>query len=367
MRRARSRHDTFATPITACRAGPSRGAQRDWLLRLTHSFTHGGNTLHSVIADLPGTGFLRIRPEIIEILRQLLLKHPWPDPPDPLLETLRKLGGEEWVRKTRLLEGSPRERRAAVLKIAALRDWFPWWLRACPVPGFGAEVVIVGCHLDSTAASTAGGFDPTTDPAPGADDNASGITATLAVARYLWQFRNALPHTVRFCFFNAEEQGLVGSRAYAQHLKAGGAPIRAVVCSDMIGYNSDANRNSRSTPAIPTPPFAMRACPLRTRLRPGLAIGALAPAQICSGTNSGSGSDRTLYDGAIGRSDHASFHEQGYPAVVVSEDFFVNAPAEPLKDSNPNYHDADDLVVDAAYAADITCAMARAVKELAGG
>jgi hypothetical protein len=96
-------------------------------------------------------------------------------------------------------------------------------------------------------------------------------------------------------------------------------------------------------------------------------LGGLAPAQIYSGTSSGPASNRTFYDGAIGRTDHASFHEQGYPAVVVSEDFFVNDPAEPLEDSHPNYHDEDDLVIDTVYAEDITCAIAYAVKELAGG
>jgi hypothetical protein len=96
-------------------------------------------------------------------------------------------------------------------------------------------------------------------------------------------------------------------------------------------------------------------------------LGALAPAQIYRGTNGGSGSDRNVFDGAINRSDHAAFHEQGYPAVVVSEDFFVNLASEPGADPNPNYHDEDDLVIDSAYAADITCAVAHAVRESAGG
>jgi Zn-dependent M28 family amino/carboxypeptidase len=51
-----------------------------------------------------------------------------------------------------------------------------------------------------------------------------------------------LTHTVRFCFFNAEEQGLVGSKAYAAKLKMTDAPMKAAICMDMIGYNSNANR-----------------------------------------------------------------------------------------------------------------------------
>ena len=46
------------------------------------------------------------------------------------------------------------------------------------------------------------------------------MAALLAIARHL-RTLDAPPHnTVRFGFFNAEESGLVGSRAYAASLKA---------------------------------------------------------------------------------------------------------------------------------------------------
>ena len=72
-----------------------------------------------------------------------------------------------------------------------------------------------------------------------------------------------------------------------------------------------------------------------------------------------------MSDGAINRSDHAAFHQQGYPAVVVTEDFFGNLASEPMADPNPNYHRNADSVVDAAYAADIICAVGHAVRALA--
>ena len=72
------------------------------------------------------------------------------------------------------------------------------------------------------------------------------------------------------------------------------------------------------------------------------------------------------FDGAINRSDHASFHEQGYPAVLVSEDFFPNRPATPTRrHPNPNYHSNADVEIDGRYAAEITRAMSLAVIELA--
>jgi hypothetical protein len=49
------------------------------------------------------------------------------------------------------------------------------------------------------------------------------------------------------------------------------------------------------------------------------------------------------------------------------EDFFGSLAAEPAADPNPNDHQSDDAAVDAAYGADLTGAIACAVKELAGG
>src|SRR5262245_676896 len=332
----------------------------------THSFTHWGQTLKNVIADLPGTGFFRLDPDFLDRLREVLVRRPFPDPPDPWLRDFNRLVGGKWLKEQKLDGLPPVKLRATIERIFELKPWFPWWI-LCPLSGPGAEVVIVGCHLDSTGSRTSG-YDPVTDPAPGADDDATGIAATLAIARQLWNLRGKLTHTVRFCFFNAEEQGLVGSQSYASHLKAAGAPIRAVVCSDMIGYNSDAERIFEVHAGYTDASVRDLSVPIADTISAWAAsLGVLAPAQIYKGTSSSGGADRNLYDGAINRSDHASFHQQGYPAVVVSEDFFVNLASEPGADPNPNYHETDDTQIDSAYAADITCAIALAVKELAGG
>jgi hypothetical protein len=333
----------------------------------THSFTHAGLTLHNVVADLPGRGYFRLDPDLLERIRQILLEHPMPDPPEPWLEPLARLVGKAWLEEHQLIDLPPLELKGRLERIFELNPWFPWWLKLCPLAGLGTQLVMVGCHLDSTAARTPG-YGPATDPAPGADDDATGIAATLAIARYLWNFRGQLIHTVRFCFFNAEEQGLVGSKAYAATLKAAGAPIKAVVCADMIGYNSDAQRIFEVHAGYTDVAIRDQNLPIADTIAAWAAcLGALAPAQIYKGTSNAGGADRNLYDGAINRSDHAAFHQQGYPAVVVSEDFFVNLATEPGADPNPNYHEADDNVIDTTYAADITCAIAFAVKELAGG
>lgn len=334
----------------------------------TPSFSYNGQFLRNVVADLPGKGLFILDPEIIERLREILLRYPWPDPPGPWINELEELFGTSFREMSASLSNySRREIQAMIEARFELSPWKEWWLRRCKVAGIGAQLVIVGSHLDSTAAFDAS-YNPATDPAPGADDNATGIVATLSLARWLWNFRNTLRHTVRFCFFNAEEQGRVGSKSYASTMKNTGAPIKAVITMDMCGYNSDAARIYEIHAGYSDPAIRDLSIPIANKIQScGVSLGSLLPAQIYQGLSwpPPGNSDRTLYDGAINRSDHASFHEQGYPAVVVSEDFFSNLPSEPGTDANPNYHRAGDTVIDSAYAADITCAIAHAVKELA--
>ncbi len=232
--------------------------------------------------------------------------------------------------------------------------------------GVDAGLVVVGCHLDSTAARDPG-YVAASGPARGADDDGSGMAALLAIARHLRA--GPAPHnTVRFGFFNAEESGLVGSRAYAASLKAAGAPVTAVVCADMIGYNSDARRTWEVHAGHTNPRVRDLSVPL-ARIVAGAAetLGELPPAQLYTGTTPTGGTDPARFDGAINRSDHAAFHEQGYPAVLVSEDFFPNRPGDPDPegDPNPNYHSNSDIEIDGRYAAEITRAISLAVAELA--
>ena len=235
------------------------------------------------------------------------------------------------------------------------------------IPGEQPSLVVVGCHLDSTAARDPG-FSPSRDPARGADDDASGMAAVLAIGRHVAALAQPTHHTVRLGFFNAEESGLVGSRAYAASLKARGAEIAAVVCCDMIAFNSDSLRTFEVHAGFTDPAIRDLSAPLaQVVARAAARFGVLAPAQVYTGTTPTGGTDPTRFDGAINRSDHASFHEQGYPAVLVSEDFFPNRPGDPASDPNPNYHSNTDAVIDAAYGADITRAVSVAVLELAAG
>lgn len=152
------------------------------------------------------------------------------------------------------------------------KSWAGGSPSARPLPGFGAGLIIVGAHMDSTA-----GFEPgysaPASPAPSRDDNGSGLAGVLSLARLFRAHAGRLTHTVRLCFFNAWESGLVGSKAYAASLKAAKAPVRAVLGMEMIGYNSDANRIFKLHAGYADPAVRDLGLPLADRV-------ALAAAQL---------------------------------------------------------------------------------------
>jgi hypothetical protein len=77
--------------------------------------------------------------------------------------------------------------------------------------------------------------------APGVNDDGSGTAAVLELARVLSQYE--WNNTVVFIAFDAEEYGLIGSRAYAERAKKEKQQIEAVLNNDIIG--SEATSSGR--------------------------------------------------------------------------------------------------------------------------
>jgi leucyl aminopeptidase len=223
--------------------------------------------------------------------------------------------------------------------------------------GASPEFVLVTAHLDSTAASELG-YDPRTDSAPGADDDASGMAAVLATAERCAVLAAAGPpaRTLRFVLFNAEEQGLIGSQMYARRSKARGEVIAAVWQMDMIGFNEDAPRkwevHAGFEPSANVEAQSLTLAGLLAGLAPQAAP-SLPPPQLYHSAG-------PVGDPAARRSDHAAFQAHGYPACCVSEDFFIDAPGASDPDANSNYHRAADSSIDPVYAADLARVVAAA-------
>jgi hypothetical protein len=89
--------------------------------------------------------------------------------------------------------------------------------------------VLVTGHYDSRNSDN---FN-THDPAPGANDDASGVAVSLETARILSKLK--LPSTIVFVAVVGEEQGLNGSRHLARLAKSEGWHLEAVLDNDIVG------------------------------------------------------------------------------------------------------------------------------------
>ena len=199
---------------------------------------------------------------------------------------------------------------------------------------FPERILVLGAHLDCSASrmgSTIWNAEWETIRAPGADDNATGLAILLEVARILSVpasgFDNA--YTLKFVAFASEESGPAhsgghgGSKHFAAAAKARGENIVGMFSIDMIGYN-------------PQHSYLAIVADSRSQWLGGNVAAARDELGIDLLTNSAPFPSATY-------SDHASFWDQGYPAILLIE----NAP--PWENStyysaNPYYHTSSDTL-----------------------
>ena len=213
------------------------------------------------------------------------------------------------------------------------------------------QVIVIGAHYDTVRGS------------PGANDNASGIAALLEIARLL--SGQALARTVRFVAFTNEEAPFfysqeMGSHRYARRAREQGEQIVAMLSLETIGYYSDV-ANSQHYPSRlyhllypDTGNFIgfvgnlssrrlVRRCLASFRRETAFpAEGVAAPGWM----------------GGIHWSDHWSFWQEGYPALMVTD----TAPFR-----YPHYHAPDDTPdrIDYPRLARVVAGLARLTVDLA--
>lgn len=99
------------------------------------------------------------------------------------------------------------------------------------------RVIVLGGHYDSCVCSVPpnGGVD-STSTAPGADDDGSGTSAVVELARvFSKRYPQGLDATVIFVLHSSEEQGLLGATHLARRLKAEGKQVIAGMTDDIVG------------------------------------------------------------------------------------------------------------------------------------
>jgi hypothetical protein len=109
-------------------------------------------------------------------------------------------------------------------------------------PAQADRMVLVTGHYDSRNSDTFNG----TDPAPGANDDGSGTAVSLECARVLSSASSKakFPATIIFLTVAGEEQGLNGSKHFAQMAKQQGWKLEAVLNNDIVGGNLGAGQDA---------------------------------------------------------------------------------------------------------------------------
>lgn len=195
------------------------------------------------------------------------------------------------------------------------------------IPGTSREkeILIVGAHYDSAY------------EAPGADDNASGVAAMLAIAKAL---RTRHPErTIRFVAFANEEPPRfwteqMGSLVYAKACRARNDDVVGMLSLETIGYYSSEAGSQKYPPPIglfygDKGDFVGFVGNTSSRSFTRNVVGAFRMAVDFPSE----GAALPAFVAGVGWSDQWSFWQVGYPGVMVTD----TAPFR-----NPHYHQLTD-------------------------
>ena len=218
--------------------------------------------------------------------------------------------------------------------------------------GQGGELppLLIGAHYDTVSGS------------PGADDNASGLVVLLEVASRLVTRPLARPiWLVAFCL---EEQNRLGSQAFASRLKAEGRELAGAIVLECVGFSRSEDGTQQVPPGVPfavpsqgdflaivgneaskslVTQLEQEARRHEARLKP---LSFVVPGR-------GEALPHTR------RSDHASFWDAGYPAVMLTDTANFR---------NPHYHRETDTVdtLNLEFLSDVAATVTATAIQIAG-
>jgi acetylornithine deacetylase/succinyl-diaminopimelate desuccinylase-like protein len=191
------------------------------------------------------------------------------------------------------------------------------------------EVIIIGAHYDTIANDKTTLLLQKDGEMPGADDNGSGVLIALNLARLLSHLE--LPKTVRIVFFDFEETGFLGSRAYVAAHKEdlGKLKFAGYVNLEMLGNDtrlSDSDKKEGN----------MRAYIRKEDEQGHSSDSALVNRLIKVGDKVESGVNFTAVSNSFNSSDHINFWEAGLPAVTFTQNWEGDF-------NEKRYHTANDF------------------------
>jgi|SRR5581483_9395789 len=213
-------------------------------------------------------------------------------------------------------------------------------------------LVIVGAHYDSVPDS------------PGADDNASAVAALLELGRLLAPHIAAPAARLQLVAYDLEEYGLVGSACHSQDLKKTGAQVKGMIALEMLGFVDHRPGSQRLPPLLvgkypdvgnfigivgnEASRSVLEAVTAGMKSVPGL------PVEVLAVPDTG----HILRETRL--SDHSSFWDQGFPALMITDTSFMR---------NPHYHQVSDTpaTLDYDFLARVTAGVCTGVMNLLHG
>ena len=157
------------------------------------------------------------------------------------------------------------------------------------------EYIVIGAHYDHWGWGGKGSGSKKKDTLVihnGADDNASGVSALLSILEEFHHNKIAPKRSIIFISFSAEEEGLLGSKYFVNHLPVPKSAVKVMINMDMVGRLND-----------------------KKELYMGGAGTFPGGVELMKKLGEGSGLNPIVFAGDVGGSDHVTFYKNDISAV----------------------------------------------------
>lgn len=172
------------------------------------------------------------------------------------------------------------------------------------------EYIVIGAHYDHWGWGGIGSGSKNKDAFAihnGADDNASGVAALLTIVEELVKSNIKPKRSIIFVSFSGEEEGLLGSTYFVNHLAVPKMAVKVMLNMDMVGrLNSEKHIYMGGAGTFP------------------------GGVELMGMLGTKSGLNPVINAGEVGGSDHVSFYKQGISVIGFHTG------------GHPQYHTPDD-------------------------
>lgn len=172
------------------------------------------------------------------------------------------------------------------------------------------EYIIIGAHYDHLGWGGKGTGSKKPDTVAihnGADDNASGVSALLTIAKEIAKHKNSFKRSIIFIAFSGEEEGLLGSKYFVSHLPVADTAVKLMINMDMVGrLNTEKQLYMGGAGTFP------------------------GGVELMKKLGEGSGLNPVVHAGSVGGSDHVSFYKKNISVIGLHTG------------GHPQYHTPED-------------------------